>query len=43
MDFPEFLSWGEFFRLENEPAKKDSWGQFKAGMMAVVGQQHGKH
>ena len=42
MTFPEFLEWMVFLRLEKGEEKKDSWGGFKAAMMAQVERQHGQ-
>ena len=43
MTFPEFLEWMVFLRLEKGEDRNDSWGKFKAGMMAVVERQRGRH
>lgn len=44
MNFPEFLEWMTFLRLEKgEEKPKDAWGGFKAAMMAQVERQRGKH
>lgn len=43
MSFPEFLEWMVFLRIEHgEDKPKDSWGGFKAAMMAQVQRQRGQ-
>lgn len=43
MSFPEFMEWMVFLRMEKGEDRKDGWGEFKAGMMAVVQRQRGRH